>query len=345
MINEFRDVFGFSNKKIESGLKDNAILSLEIEFESKCNLRCVYCYAGRDFLRRNELEIEEMFDVISQAKALGAQKIIYLGAGEPLLDPKLIDIVKYVHKLKMEHILFTNATLINEKTAQLFYDNNLTVIVTYNSMKPEVYDWLAGLNGAHASMQRGLEFLYEVGYPDNNHVLGIESVVCQQNIDEIPSLWRWARERKILPYVECLTHVGRVNGRKDILVKKEETQKVFETLAKIDADEYGLYWKPHPPIAGFACKRHLYSCLINSQGYVLPCVGVDIKMGNIRKEKLKNILKNNKTYNDLRNIRKKVKGLCKTCDLNDECYGCRGTAYALTGDYLESDPTCWRAKK
>lgn len=345
MINKFRDIFGFSDKKIHEGRKDNALLSLEIEFGSKCNLRCVYCYSGDDYLKRDELELEEMYDVISQAKALGARKIIYLGAGEPLLDPKFMNVMKYVHKLKMEHILFTNATLLDEKTAQLFYENNLTVVVTYNSMKPEVYDWLAGLKGSYDSMQRGMESLYEAGYPDQNHVLAIESIICRQNIEEIPTLWRWARERGILPYMECLTHVGLVRGRKDLLITEKETQKVFETLAKIDADEYGLYWKPHPPIAGFSCKRHLYSCLISSQGYVLPCVGVDIKMGNIREAKLKDILKNNKAHNDLCNIKENIKGPCKTCDLNDECYGCRGNAYTLTGDYLASDPTCWKSKK
>ena len=231
------------------------------------------------------------------------------------------------------------------KTAQLFYENNLTVVVSYNSMNPEVYDWLAGVDGSYASMQRGMEALYEAGYPDQDHVLCIESIICRQNIEEIPTLWRWARERKILPYMECVTHIGLANDREDILVTAKETQEVFETLAKIDAEEYGLYWKPHPPIAGFSCKRHLYSCLISSQGHVLPCVGVNVKMGNIREDKLQNILRNSKVHNDLCNIKENIKGPCKTCDLNDECYGCRGTAYVRTGDYLASDPTCWKAKK
>ncbi len=345
MIKNFRNVFGFSDKEINTNLKNDALLSLEIEFGSRCNLRCVYCYSGAEFLKRDELEIEEMYDIISQAKALGARKIIYLGAGEPLLDSKFIDIMKYVHKLKMDHILFTNATLIDIKTAQLFYENNLTVVVKYNSLNPEIYDWLTGVSGSYDSMQRGMESLSEAGYPDQNHILCIESVICRQNIEDIPNIWRWAREREIMPYMECLTRVGLATNREDLLITKQETQEIFETLAKIDADEYGLYWKPHPPIAGFSCKRHLYSCLINSQGYVLPCVGIDIKMGNIREEKLKNILKNNKVHRDLCNIKENIKGPCKTCDLNDECYGCRGTAYALTGDYLASDPTCWKVNK
>lgn len=344
MIKKFKDVFGFSSSEIEESQKDGSLLSMELEFSSRCNLRCIYCYAGKDMFRRDELEIEEMYDVISQAKALGAKKIVYLGAGEPLLDPKFPEIVKYVKKLKLDHIVFTNATLIDEKTAKFCYDQGLTVVVTYNSMKPEVFDHLAGLSGAYDSMRHGLDFLFEAGYPAEDHVLGIESIICKQNLSEIPEIWRWARENNILPYMECITHMGLASQQEDLMITNAETKEIFEKLAAIDAEEYGLYWKPHPPIAGFPCKRNIYSCTVTSQGYVLPCIGIDIKLGNIRDDKLGNILTTSKVRHELRGIQNNIKGACASCDHNNICYGCRGTAYNLTGDYLASDPTCWRAE-
>ncbi len=45
---------------------------------------------------------------------------------------------------------------------------------------------------------------------------------------------------------------------------------------------------------------------------------------------------------NLKNYREMIKGPCRTCEKSSECYGCRGAAYQLTGDYLASDPTCWR---
>ena len=44
---------------------------------------------------------------------------------------------------------------------------------------------------------------------------------------------------------------------------------------------------------------------------------------------------------ELRNYRANIKGPCRECDKSDSCYGCRGAAYQLTGDYLASDPLCW----
>jgi len=105
-----------------------------------------------------------------------------------------------------------------------------------------------------------------------------------------------------------------------------------------------LHWVPRPPIAGFSCQRHLYSALVNSQGFVQPCVGIDIKVENIRNKKLSSILSESKVLKELRNIKSTIKGPCSHCSDLDKCYGCRGAAYNALGDYLASDPMCWRIK-
>ena len=74
----------------------------------------------------------------------------------------------------------------------------------------------------------------------------------------------------------------------------------------------------------------------------MPCVGINVPVGNIRERKLKDILGDSEIIQDLRNFRYKIKGPCGKCDKADNCYGCRGAAYQLTGDYLASDPLCWK---
>lgn len=344
MIQKTRDIFGFRDDEVRLAQKNNQLLSLEIEFSSRCNLRCVYCYSGNNLFRDNELELEEIFDIISQAKALGARKIIYIGAGEPLLDNKLSSVISYVHKLGLEHILFTNATMINSELANLFYQHNLVVVVKYPSLNQERFDQLSSSPGSYEAMQRGLKSLFKAGYPDNDHHLGIEAIISNLNLQDIPGLWRWARKNNILPYMECMTYKGSAVARHDLYPDKQIIQYLFEQLSQIDLEEFGLYWNPYPPIAGFACRRHLYSCLINSQGFVQPCVGIDIKVGNIREQKLSEIIKDSLVLQELSKIRDNIKGQCKECEYHAECYGCRGTAYSLTGDYLASDPTCWKIK-
>ncbi len=37
-----------------------------------------------------------------------------------------------------------------------------------------------------------------------------------------------------------------------------------------------------------------------------------------------------------------LKGKCGVCKDRDKCGGCRAMAFAMTGDYMETDPYCWR---
>lgn len=342
MIQKMQEVLGFKESDIKLAVRKKQLLSLEIEFSSRCNLRCIYCYNGNDLYRTNELEIEEMYDVISQARALGAKKIIYVGAGEPLLDIKLRDVISYVNKLGLKHILFTNGTLIDSELAKFFYKHYVTIMVKYISTDWQVSDLLCGVPGVNEAVQRGLDFLFKAGYPNRSHHLGIEAIICNQNIDELPSMWRWARKKKIIPYFEYMTYQGCATKHTDLYPAKEKIKNLFCNLSKIDADEFGIHWEPRPPIAGFSCRRHLYSALVNSQGFVQPCVGIDIKIENIRNKKLSDILNESKILKELHDIKNTIKGPCSHCKDLDQCYGCRGTAYNATGDYLASDPMCWR---
>ena len=125
----------------------------------------------------------------------------------------------------------------------------------------------------------------------------------------------------------------------------EKLKLLFEEFARIDREEFKRQWVPHPPLAASQCARHEYSCTITSIGEVHPCPGVSVSAGSIRESKLSAIISGSKPFQELRNIRKTIKGLCADCQIKDNCYGCRGYAYQVTGDYLAEDPICWLKDK
>lgn len=88
--------------------------------------------------------------------------------------------------------------------------------------------------------------------------------------------------------------------------------------------------------------RHAFSCLVSRQGDVMPCVGLDIAIGNVRDQALREIIKDSEVLEDLRDHSRTIRGPCASCEEAERCYGCRGAAYRLTGDYLASDPLCWK---
>ena len=122
----------------------------------------------------------------------------------------------------------------------------------------------------------------------------------------------------------------------------ERVHALFKALSEIDKQHYGIEWDPQPPLVGNRCLRHLFSCLVTSKGDVTPCVGVNVQLGNIREDSLEAILSRSRLLKDLKNYRQTIKGPCGTCDKASQCYGCRGAADQMTGDYLASDPLCWK---
>ena len=155
-------------------------------------------------------------------------------------------------------------------------------------------------------------------------------------------MWQWLRKNNIEPYFEVITPQANAIENSWLTVDSVDLKELFTKLCAIDQGEFGRHWEPQPPLVGNKCMRHQVSCVVTATGDVMPCVGVTIPLDNIRNNKLGHILKNSEVVNNLKNYREMIKGECRSCEKADECYGCRGAAYQLTGDYLASDPTCWR---
>lgn len=331
----------FSPEEIAAARAKNGLLSLELELSRACNLRCVYCYAESGLPMDNELTLDEIFSVIDQAVELGARKIIILGGGEPTLYKDLFTVIDYIIAKGVNVDLFTNGMLITPDKAKALYDRKVSVVIKRNSRHPEVQDMLAGHQGSYDAIQKGLKALMEAGYPDKDHTLGIETIICRQNYDELADLWVWARQQGIIPYIEMMTLQGRATDHPELEVSIGEVQTLFEKLAAIDAEQFDNKWVAHPPLAASQCARHEYSCTVTANGEVQPCPGVSVPAGNIRENTLAEILQQSKPIQELRNIRKMIKGRCGECQFGEYCYGCRGHAYQVTGDYLAEDPLCW----
>ena len=332
--------FEFSKKEIDEAAQNNKLLTMEMEFSLKCNFRCQYCYVDQNLLN-NELTKEEICDVILQAEELGARKIIILG-GEPMMYPYTMEIISFMRKRSIKVEMFTNGSYITAEIARQLFEQGVTVTLKMNSFNESIQDMLAGYKGASKIIWDAFHNLKKAGYPSEKSPLVVSTIICKQNMDELLNIWQWLREQNIVPYFETLTPQGHATQNKWLDIDIRKVHDIFHEISKIDREHYGNVWKPQPPLVASRCLRHKYSCLIDPQGYVMPCVGVRIPVGNIRKRKLSEIIKDNEVISRLRNYEKNIKGPCRNCEKIEGCYGCRGAAYHLTGDYLASDPLCWK---
>jgi radical SAM protein with 4Fe4S-binding SPASM domain len=331
----------FTEQEIREAVAADKLLSMEIEFSRICNFRCSYCYVEEQTERNNELSRDEIKDAIRQAKELGARKIIILG-GEPSIYPHLTEMIDFLDREALEIEMFTNGAGISQEMANILAKSRVRVALKMNSRNEKTQDQLAGRNGAFVIINRALAHLKEAGYPSKDLFLAISTVICQQNIEELPSMWKWLRKQNIEPFFEVITPQAHVLKNDGLTISPTQLKKLFTDLSAIDRHDFGRNWEPQPPLVGNKCMRHQVSCLVTATGDVMPCVGVTISIDNIRNNRLADILKNSEVITNLKNYKETITGECKTCEKSDECYGCRGAAYQITGDYLASDPTCWK---
>jgi radical SAM protein with 4Fe4S-binding SPASM domain len=336
----------FSKEQIENCISNNSVLRLSLALSKKCNLECPFCYANEyrpnpENNNQEELSFEEIKDVIIQAKENGARTVGLVG-GEPLIYPKIKEIVSFINSNNLVPLIFTNGTAMNEELAKFFYDNNVSIIVKFNSFdNPEIQDKMVGsVKGTFYKIKNTIEILTKEGF--NNTIptrLAIETVISRENISQIPNIFRFARKNNIYPYIELITPAGRGKRYLDILTKKE-AKEIFYKLLRIDETEFGYTWIPRPPQVAATCKYYFTALYVKPYGKVQPCPTVNIELGNLKKEKLSEILNKPQTK-QIRNMRANIKGKCKTCDYHLECYGCRGAAFNSTGGIFNEDPICW----
>lgn len=331
----------FTEQQIREAVAADRLLSMEIEFSRICNFHCSYCYVDEKIDSSRELSRAEIKDVILQAKELGARKIIILG-GEPSIYPHLIEMVRFLSENGLAVEMFTNGSGIDRELAAVLAGYKVRIVLKMNSREEHIQDKLAGKKGAFIIINQALVALREAGYPSQKLFLAISTVICRQNINELPAMWQWLREENIEPYFEVITPQANALENSWLGVGPLELKELFDRLSAIDREKFQRNWDPQPPLVGNKCMRHQVSCVVTSIGEVMPCVGVTIALDNIRRNKLAHILKNSEVVRNLKNYREMIKGECKSCEKATECYGCRGAAYQLTGDYLAADPTCWR---
>jgi radical SAM protein with 4Fe4S-binding SPASM domain len=330
----------FLTEEIEDAVSNSRLLSVEVEFSRRCNFNCIYCYAKDDLNFSGELTIDEIRDVILQAKALGAKKIIVLG-GEPMIYPHILDMIAFIHAEDLYIELFTNGTGIDVPTARILRNHGVAVVLKMNTFDEKIQDMLSGKKGAYSQIHEAFRNLKAAGYP-SDAPLGVSTIICNQNIDELERMWEWLRDQGVTPYFEMITPQGNAKKNDLLYVDTERVHAFFRRIAEIDREKYGYHWEPQPPLVGGECLRHQFSCAIDAYGYVQPCVGVTIPVGNIRQKKLADIVRDSEVIQDLKNYKQTIKGPCGECASLSRCYGCRGAAFQLTGDYLASDPLCWK---
>ena len=350
------------------GLKGepNTPLIVSYAVTRACNLCCLHCHVSAREALPNELNLKEAMVAIEEMHSLGTQAVVFSG-GEPLLRKDFVlQLIEYCDDLGIITAMLSNGLLMTPHTALQLQEAGLKVVgMPIDSVVPEKHDHLRNLPGTfnrtvqaiktclaidlevvvttmalrdtYTEMPKRLEFLYDLGV-DEAAVYDLVPVGRGKDVmdnamtmEQRVNLIRWLQSRQ-----EDTEMTFTMSGGTPLYPEiAEEMHRNHGTKAKnLLIKEFWIH-------RGIGCHAGNMYFSLRPNGDVYPCTFLPIKVGNIREQSLTEIWHKAPVLNALRQ-RRTLKGKCGACEYRESCGGCRGRAYACTGDYLEADPVCLR---
>jgi len=312
---------------------------LLVAFNNGCVLKCKMCYWWKyNEIDNNTFSICEWKKIIESLKEnnnLIFKDITFVG-GEPLLKEGILDMVHCAHKAGYSTTITTNAYLIDEKMAKEILDSGLRRLnISLDSFDEQKHDFMRGVKGSYRKVMDTIDALG--GKID----IGIYTIIMKPNLDDLVELVdrvqsdnrisginfqaiikplitsfddNWYQRESysflwpddIQKLIQVLTHLKE---------RKKRGCKIQNTISQFDI--FVEYFK-NPQIFKYKtiCNIHEKVIVINDKGDVSFCQSIE-PIGNIKNEKLQDILNNNQRITQA-NI--KIKQCRELCNYLFNCY-------------------------
>jgi MoaA/NifB/PqqE/SkfB family radical SAM enzyme len=136
---------------------------LQVHPTRRCNLRCLHCYSDSGPDAIEELPIEVLRGVVSDAARLG-YSVLSVSGGEPLMYSALTELLRYARAEGMRTQVISNGMLANAR--QLEGLRPYLDLLAFSLDGPPVdHDRMRGRDGAFAALKRNLEGVRASGVP------------------------------------------------------------------------------------------------------------------------------------------------------------------------------------
>ncbi len=166
-----------------------------IESTNICNLRCVMCPTGRgEITRANGYMKWEVFkQIVDEMAPLVKATTLHIW-GEPLLHPRIFDMVAYCTEKGLRSEISTNATMLTEERGRKLLEAGLNVIyLCQDGVRPETYENVrvnADFERTNANIRRFVEMKHEGGYETFVNLQIIEMEHTKGETDAFVEYWK-----------------------------------------------------------------------------------------------------------------------------------------------------------
>ncbi|WP_226677679.1 TIGR04053 family radical SAM/SPASM domain-containing protein [Mesobacillus jeotgali] len=345
------------------------------EVTRACQLKCLHCRAdAQNKPDPLELTPEEGKNLIDQIYDMGNPMLVFTG-GDCMMREDLFGLAEYAINKGMRVSMTPSATdnVTKEKMQRAKEVGLSRWAFSLDGPTPEIHDHFRGTPGSFDLTIEKVKYLNDLNMP-----LQLNTVISRYNYEYLEQMAELMKELKVVMwYIFLLVPTGR--GQLDACLTPAEHEKVFRwlyELSKTAPYDIKTTAAQHYRRVVFQQKARENSVnkndgiryedtltkdmasmidglkrapkgvndgngflFISHIGDVMPSGLLPLVGGNVRKKPLAEIYRNSPIFKDLRSP-DKYKGKCGVCEFRFVCGGSRSRTYAVTGDYMESEPFC-----
>ncbi len=306
-----------------------------IEITGRCNLRCAHCYISRDVADKDaaaqELTHQELCRLIDEIVDEGCLWLLITG-GEPFVRQDTLDVFTYARKKGLLVTLFTNATLLTPRIADMLAEWGPSAVeITMYGRTQQTYEVVTRVPGSYGRFMQGIELLLERDVP-----LALKAMVFTLNRHEIWDMKDYAESLGVKFRFDGAIN-ARVDGGRQPINYRLSPEEILE-LDVGDSrriDEMRRLCQTHwgPPAAPdrlYYCGAGWLGFHVDSYGQMSVCLMSREPSWDLRR----------RTFRDgwLEFIpqvlaqKRKSQTPCQDCELISLCDQCPGWAWMESGD-------------
>jgi MoaA/NifB/PqqE/SkfB family radical SAM enzyme len=272
--------------------KGESVAGIQIQYNYKCNMRCVHCAITpfQHTYKRRILTIDDIKNLAEQADQLGLANFGISG-GEPTLFKDFDQLIEAINPQKFWIQVDTNGWLLDDKLAQHWKDIGIDKVdLSIDSLNPSEHDAFRQKPGAWNRAMQTIESCNKVGLS----VL-ISTVVTHERIhsSEFVDFLKFFDDKVSAITVCWGKPVGSWEGQADKLCTQEDADYLYILSKTYNAFEHSILRAYGKHLGCLAVKR---MASLTQFGDVMPCPWLYFKLGNIFDTPLKDILEKGMRY-------------------------------------------------
>jgi len=287
-------------------------MTISIEPTTACNLKCPECPSGlRSFSRATgNLKADFFRDTIDQI----ANKLIYLifyFQGEPYINPKFLEMVRYANDKGLYTITSTNGHFLDDDNCRETIESGLDrIIISIDGVTQETYQSYR-IGGDLEKVKRGAKNLVEWKrkLKSNTPHIIFQFLVVKPNEHQIDDVYNLAKEIGVDEVKLKTAQIYDYESGNDLIPSIDK----YSRYRRLEDGQY----KIKNELLNH-CWKLWHACVITWDGIIVPCCfdkDATHRMGQLKEKSFQEIWQND-TYNKFR------QSLLAGRDTIDICQNC-----------------------